>query len=212
MRKILIAFLFLFGTISHSSAEVGMNIGISGALGYFEASAKEKEGNETSASKDAEGVGAIASLFVEKTITDNISLGIDWAPTAFETETTEHGQVDGGSAVTNKVQVDFTNLLEVYAMASNDSGFHAKVGYIEVDVETNESLATGSKYPDTEMDGFTIGAGYTNDLGNGAFLRAELSYLELGGVTVTSSNNSDNSVSADDITGYTAKFKIGRSF
>ena len=90
--------------------------------------------------------------------------------------------------------------------------FQSKVGYIEVDVETNESLATGSKYPDTEMDGFTIGAGYTNDLGNGAFLRAELSYLELGGVTVTSSNNSDNSVSADDITGYTAKFKIGRSF
>ena len=73
MKKIFIGILFLLGTISNSFADNGINLGVSLTAGYFETSAKEKEGNETSISKSAEGLGALASLFVEKVLGDNIN-------------------------------------------------------------------------------------------------------------------------------------------
>tara|TARA_Y100000992_G_scaffold249715_1_gene181536 strand:+ start:227 stop:883 length:657 start_codon:yes stop_codon:yes gene_type:complete len=218
MKKILIGFLFLLGTISHSFAEVGAKAGISVTAGYFESSASEKEGNETSESKSAEGLGAIASLFVEKEINDQVSVGLSFAPKVFETDTSEHVQSDkttGASAtsVTNKVQVDFERLVTLYAKTSpNDLGIYGKVGIMRVDVKTNEDLGTGSKYPDTDMSGVMLAVGYDRDLDNGAFVRVEGSYMNLGGVTVTSDNNSDNSVTTDDVDGFGATISVGRSF
>ena len=123
MKKIFIGILFLLGTISYSYADSGLKGGISITAGYFETSASEKEGNETSASKSAEGLGAIASVFLEKEINDSVSIGLSLAPRAYETETTEHLQSDKttsatAASVTNKVQVDFENLITLYAKSS----------------------------------------------------------------------------------------------
>ena len=216
MKKIFIGILFLLGTISYSFAD--LKGGVSLTAGYFETSASEKEGSETSASRSAEGLGAIASIFVEKEINDSVSIGLSFAPKAYETETTEHLQSDKttsatASSVTNTVQVDFENLITLYAKSSpNDSGVYGKVGLISVDVNTNESLGTGSKYPDTDMTGVLLAVGIDRDLDNGAFVRLEGSYMNLGGVTVTSSNNSDNSVTTDDVEGYGATVSVGKSF
>ena len=212
MKKIFVGILFLLGTISNSFADNGLNLGVSLTAGYFETSAKEKEGNETSISKDAEGLGAIASLFVEKEL-GAISIGVSYTPNAYETEETSHQQVDGGSTVTNKAQVDFTDLMTIYAMtAPNDSGFYGKIGVMSVDVETNESLGTGSTYPDSDMEGVMVAIGFDRDLDNGAFIRIEGSYMSLDGITVTSTNNSDNSVTTEDVEGYGATISVGRSF
>ena len=221
MKRIFIALLFLFGTITNSFAEVGAKIGITAALGYFETSAKEKEDSETSVSRDAEGLGAFAAIFVEKQINDVASIGIEYTPTAFETEENTHLQTDqkgkaSGAAATQtqKAQVDFTNLLTIYAMArpGNIDGLYLKAGYVQVDVETNETLGTGSTYPNSDMDGFTFGIGIDRDLPNGAFVRAEGSYMQLGGITVTSTNNTANSVSTDDVDGYLVKVSVGKAF
>ncbi len=212
MKKIFVGVLFLLGTISYSFADNGLKGGVSLTAGYFETSAKEKEGNETSISKSAEGLGAIASLFVEKEL-GAISLGISYSPKAYETEETSHEQVDGGSTVTNTAQVDFTNLMTLYATtAPNDSGFYGKIGVMSVDVETNETLGTGSTYPDADMEGVMVAIGFERDLDSGTFVRIEGSYMSLDGITVTSSNNSDNSVSTDDVEGYGATISVGRSF
>ena len=221
MKRIFIALLFLSGTITNSFAEVGAKVGITAALGYFETSAKEKEDSETSVSRDAEGLGAFAAIFVEKQINDVASIGIEYTPTAFETEENTHLQSDqkgkssGASATaTQKAQVDFTNLLTIYAMArpGNIDGLYLKAGYVQVDVETNETLGTGSTYPNSDMDGFTFGIGIDRDLPNGAFVRAEGSYMQLGGITVTSTNNSANSVTTDDVDGFLAKVSVGKAF
>ena len=58
-----------------------------------------------------------------------------------------------------------------------------------------------------------LGVGYENDLGgNGAFIRAEANWMEFGGETFNSTNNSDNKVTVSDIDGYGARISIGRSF
>ena len=212
MKKIFIGILFLLGTISYSFADNGINLGVSLTAGYFETSAKEKEGNETSISKSAEGVGALASVYVEKEL-GAISIGVSYTPNAYETEETSHQQVDGGSTVTNTAQVDFTDLMTLYAKtAPNDSGFYGKVGLMSVDVETNETLGTGSTYPDSDMEGMMVAIGFERDLDNGTFVRVEGSYMSLDGITVTSSNNSDNSVTTDDVEGYGATVSVGKSF
>ena len=221
MKRIFIALLFLSGTITNSFAEVGAKIGITAALGYFETSAKEKEDSETSASRDAEGLGAFGAIFLEKELTDVVSVGVEYTPTAFETEESTHLQTDqkgksSGAAATQtqKAQVDFTNLMTVYAMArpGNIDGLYLKAGYVQVDVETNETLGTGSTYPNSDMDGFTLGVGIDRDLPNGAFVRAEGSYMQLGGITVTSTNNTANSVTTDDVDGYLVKMSVGKAF
>ncbi|MFL2888874.1 MAG: outer membrane protein [Candidatus Pelagibacter sp.] len=221
MKRIIIALLFLSGTITNSFAEVGAKIGITAALGYFETSAKEKEDSETSASRDAEGLGAFGAIFLEKELTDVVSVGVEYTPTAFETEESTHLQTDqkgksSGAAATQtqKAQVDFTNLMTVYAMArpGNIDGLYLKAGYVQVDVETNETLGTGSTYPNSDMDGFTLGVGIDKDLPNGAFVRAEGSYMQLGGITVTSTNNTANSVTTDDVDGYLVKMSVGKAF
>ena len=99
MKRIFIALLFLSGTITNSFAEVGAKVGITAALGYFETSAKEKEDSETSVSRDAEGLGAFAAIFVEKQINDVASIGIEYTPTAFETEENTHLQSDQKASI-----------------------------------------------------------------------------------------------------------------
>mgnify|MGYP001387832932 FL=1 len=221
MKRIFIALLFLCGTITNSFAEVGAKIGITAALGYFETRASEKEDSETSVSRDAEGLGAFGAIFLEKELTDVVSVGVEYTPTAFETEESTHLQTDqkgksSGAAATQtqKAQVDFTNLMTVYAMArpGNIDGLYLKAGYVQVDVETNETLGTGSTYPNSDMDGFTLGVGIDRDLPNGAFFRAEGSYMQLGGITVTSTNNTANSVTTDDVDGYLVKMSVGKAF
>ena len=221
MKRIFIALLFLTGTITNSFAEIGAKIGITAALGLFETSAKEKEDSETSVARDAEGLGAFGAIFLEKELTDMVSVGIEYTPTAFETEENTHLQTDqkdkdSGAAATQtqKAQVDFTNLMTIYAMAraQNVDGLYLKAGYVQVDVETNETLGTGSTYPNSDMDGFTVGLGIDRDFTNGAFVRAEGSYMQLGGITVTSTNNTANSVTTDDVDGYLVKVSVGKAF
>lgn len=122
------------------------------------------------------------------------------------------GDAANDSKSENKVQIDFTNLLTVYGSITLDNNMYFKVGYVQVDVETNETLATGGAYPDTDLNGYTIGLGYNMDRDDGKFIRVEASYLDLDGATVTNSNDGTKTVSADGIDGYGAKVSIGKSF
>ena len=81
-----------------------------------------------------------------------------------------------------------------------------------VDVKTNETLATGGSYGDTNLDGTIFGVGYNRDLDNGAFVRLEANMMDFDGVTLTNKNDSNKSVSVDGIDGYGARISVGRSF
>ena len=217
MKKIIITLFALFYSFS-ASAEVGVNVGISGQIGVFEATAHEKEGPsgaiEKSAEEDAMAAFGYASIFVEKEF-GVITLGVDYVPTALESESNEEKRTDRtgsstDSAVTQKVQVDFEDLTTLYVAVNLNDSFYLKAGLATVDVITNENLGTGSTYGNTDLDGTIFGAGYNKDFDNGMFVRAEALYQEFDGVTVNGSG--DTSISVDEINGASGKISIGKSF
>ncbi len=235
MRKILIAIALLFGYISSVTA-AGINVGISITAGQFEADgAAEKfsgahaggtsPGDVTkkaSAEGDnAEALFGFGSIFIEKTLGDRLAIGIDYVPTTLDTETTENVQMadtpptkpNGGTSQTNTVQVDFTDLTTIYLTFKLNDSIYVKAGHVSVDVETNELLASGGAYNDTDLDGTMLAIGYNREIGGGSgFLRLEAHTLELDGVTLTNTADSTKSVTADGVSGYGAKLSIGRSF
>ena len=211
---ILISSLFVT-TISY--AEMGLKAGVSLSAGLFEvdgAQEKVTSGNTRTekATQDAEGLFAIGSIFVEKELNDKFSVGFDLVPHALESETAENDQSGGAGTTVNKVQVDFDMMRTLYASYNLTDNVFAKLGYLEVDVNTNETLATGGKYGDTTLDGFVLGLGYERDLDTGAFLRLEANYSDIDGATLKNTVDTSKQVSVDGITGYGAKISIGKSF
>ena len=215
MKK-LIALITLCIFFSLPAYSLGINVGISGTMGVFHATGEENENGEKS-SDDATGVASYGSIFIEKTLGDRLSIGLDYVPTALESETTEHIVNDLGAAgvttrATNKIQVDFEDLTTLYVSLNVTDSLYVKAGLVQVDVITNESLGTGSTYANTDMDGSMFGLGYNTDLGNsGLFARFEGSYMDFGSASVTSSNTV-NKVTLKDLEGASAKISIGKSF
>lgn len=218
MKKIIIGLFAILYSFS-ASAEVGVNVGISGQIGVFEATAHEKEGPsgavEKSGEEDAMAALGYASIFIEKDLGPVLTIGLDYVPAALESETTDTQRTDKtasatGAAVTQKVQVDFEDLTTVYVALRLTESFYVKAGVAQVDVITNESLGTGSTYANTDLDGTVLGVGYNHTLDNGVFVRAEGTYQNFGGTTLAGSG--DTSVTVDEINGASAKFSIGKSF
>ena len=216
MKKLIITIfssLFLFTV---ASAEVGINLGISGNLGAFQATGSETENDEKN-KEDAVGAAGWASIFLEKTLGDRISIGIDYVPSALETETSERVVQDLGAAGasnsrTNKIQVDFEDLTTLYLTANITDNLYAKAGMMQVDVITKETLGTGSAYGNTSLDGTLLGLGYNATFANSMFVRLEGNYMSFDSASLTSTTNSLNKVSIDDLNGVSAKLSVGKSF
>ena len=153
MKKIIIFLLASMFFFSQASA-AGLNIGISGSAGVFHATGTEKEAGEE-ASEDASGTVGWASGFVELTM-DRLAIGIEIVPGALESESTLNEQSDGGSVVTNTMQVDFENLYSTYVMLNVTDNLYVRGGIMQVDVVTNENLATGSAYGDADLEGTIV--------------------------------------------------------
>jgi len=220
MKKIIIAILSSITIFTSAAiAEVGVNIGISGSAGLFTATGQEVDTgpNLTETTKDSEhGEAAWGSIFVEKTLGDRLAIGIDYVPASLETETTESVKHDKTTTDTratkeNKIQVDFEDLTTAYLALNVTENAYIKAGYVQVDVITNESLATGSTYGNTDMDGTVFAVGYNKSFDNTMFVRVEGSYMNFDGVSVTSSN-SDNKVTLNSLDGVSGKLSIGKSF
>ena len=217
MKKLTILFagfmLLAFTAQAEIRAGLSLSAGVfevDGASETFAAGHNSGGGDaiKTNATEDnAEGLFGIGSIFVEKSF-GKFALGLDYVPHSLESETTENT----ANGNLNKVQIDFENMMTVYGTIALNDNVYAKAGYMEVDVKTNEVLATGGSYGDTSLDGFVLGLGYNRDLDNGAFVRVEASYMDFDGATLTNTADSAKSVTADGITGYGAKLSIGKAF
>ena len=231
MKKYVYLIAFLFGFTSAVNAN-GVNIGISVIGGVFNGDGAEKFSGDhvsnaarddvtkktSTEGDDAETAFYFGSLFVEKELNDVIAVGVDYVPMSMDSETTENIQRQGGidlqksADATNRVSVSFENMITGYVTASSPAGVYAKVGYVQVDVATNEVLGTGGAYGDTSLEGFILGVGYNHDLDTGAFVRLEANMMEFDDVKLTNQNDSDKSIEASGIEGYGARISIGRSF
>ena len=214
MKKLVISVVAALSYFTAASAEVGVNLGVSGQLGLFAASAKEVDTgpNITETAQDTElaGVG-YGSVFIEKTLGDRLAVGIDFVPSALSSDTVETNKVDGSSDVTNKLKVDFEDLTTIYATLNVTEGMYVRAGIVTVDVITKETLGTGGSYGNTDLDGTVLGIGYSKTFDNSMFVRAEGNYMTFDSASITSSN-SDNKVTLKNLDGVTGKLSIGKSF
>lgn len=220
MKKIIAIIFSILFLNNSANAEIGVNIGVSGQLGIFAASASETTGGLATHKDNGSEHGAAGwgSVFIEKTLGDRLLVGIDYVPSALETDTTETSKMDKRtdlsdvvSPSTNRVQIDFEDLTTYYVGLNLSDNFYAKAGIVRVDVITNESLGTGSTYGNTDLDGTMLGVGYNNSFDNGAFVRVETNYMDFDGASVTSSANS-NIIELSQLHGVSGKISIGKSF
>ena len=233
MKKFLIAIVALMTSISFANAE-RFSIGVTVKGGVFEADGASEifsgdhAGNRTSdkvtkntadEGEDAEAAYAMGSIFLEAALTDKVSLGVNYVPHSMETETATNTQnignlpADPGSGeAVNTVSLSFEDLTTIYALINLNDNVYVKAGYMDVEVVTEETLATGGAYGNVTLDGYELALGYSMDLADGMFARFEASYMDLDGATLTNKNDSTKSVKADGISGYGAGISIGKSF
>ena len=217
MKKLLATLVFSVLYVTSVSADMGLNVGVSGQAGLFAASATETSGQGTAAQKNnatEHGSAGWASVFAEMTINDRFMLGVDYVPAALETDTTETANSSDydGTVSTQKIQLDFENLTTLYAGVMIGDSFYAKAGVTTVEVITNENLGSGGSYGNVDIDGSMVGVGYVYSADNGAFVRIEGNYLSFDGASVTNAENSDVSVKLKNLDGISGKISIGKSF
>ncbi len=223
MKKTLIGIIVAMFSFGSASADAGVNIGLSGVGAIFGASATETDTgpDETEKVSDTDIMGAsYASFFIEKEL-GVAFVGLDYVLNTLETEeatslqndcTTEAKCNQGNfTQVTNKVKVEFNDLTTLYAGIRLFDNFYAKAGVVSVDIDTKETLGTGSTYGNTTMDGTMVGVGGQAELPNGMFIRAEANYLDFDGASVTSSTGV-NKVEINSLDGLAAKISIGATF
>ena len=214
MKKFIILIVSAIFASSLAQAEIGVNIGISASGAVYEVDgAKETvtSGNTrtTKATKDAEALVAIGSIFIEKELGDKFAIGVDYVPHSLESETARN---EGNATNINLVQVDFEDLTTIYGTFDFNDNIYAKLGYMEVDAISNETLATGGKYGNATLDGYTVGLGYKRDFVSATFIRLEASYSEFDGVTLINTVDTSKRVTVDGLSGYGAKISVGKSF
>ena len=227
------ATVVLLGSISFANAEQ-FRVGVSVFGGKFEADgAKELFSGDhssntttTDVTKDvkdendtAEGAFALGSVFAEFAATDQLSLGVSYVPHSSSYETAENTQnivapasLPTSTKAINTVKVSFEDLVTVYALANINENFYIKAGVLQVELITEENLATGGAYDNDTLEGFTVGLGYNMDFADGMFVRAEVAHMEIDGTTLTNKNDTTKSVSADGINGLGAGLSVGKSF
>ena len=222
MKKLLLTFVLSAFYVTSASADFGVNVGVSGNAGIFAASATESTGTTKKGNGTEHGSAGWGSVFLEASINDKFMLGVDYVPGALETDTAEtaksnvsHDAAGTASftAVNNKVQVDFEHLTTMYAAMMLNDNFYVKAGVMTVDVITNENLATGASYADTDLDGSMFAVGYHNALDNGAFFRFEGNYRSFDGAKLNATGtDADNSIELRNLDGVSGSISFGKSF
>ena len=223
MKKIITGLFMAMFSFGLASADAGVNIGISATGALFGATATEHDAgpNVTEKNTETEIMGATyASIFVEKEL-GQFFIGAEYVPSDLETEEatslrndcsgTQTCNTGAFTQVTNTVKVTFSDLTTAYVGLILGEHFYAKAGIMKVDLETNETLGTGSTYGNTSMDGNMVGVGGQADMDNGMFIRGEATYMNFDSVELTSSTGV-NKIKVDSLDGMGAKISIGRTF
>ena len=211
------AFL-LAQTLALSAYAMEFNVGVTGHAGLYAASGNEQieTNGKKSESETAVAEFTYASIFAEAKC-DRFVIGGHFIPdtvdTASATEKKFHKTGGSNTAVevTNTIKAEFSNMATAYASVYITENTYFKVGMSSMDLETKESLGTGSSYPDADIDGTEVGFGTNISISDNAFLRLEGVYVEYDGVTLSSTAN-NNKVTLKGIDGLEGRAALGFTF
>ena len=200
IKALTLAFLLSLFSSSYALAEYGLTVGVTGSMAMIDASGTETEGGENTRG-EASNNTAVGSVFVEynNILGSGLSLGIDYIPGSADISSSTEKRMDQETSVTStttetttsrtqKAQAELENHLTYYATYTADNGVYLKAGYVQVDLNTLESLGTGSKYGNDTLDGIAVGAGVEFDVGYDNMVgRLELQHIDYGDIELKSS-------------------------
>ena len=220
IKTLLTALVLTFALIAPSTADV--RIGISAAVAQIEADGSEQVKDAGRLKKHSEQANAIIpSGFLELSHSSGFGIGIDLVTgsadlAAGNRERTMVSEGGGEDSGTNKANAEVDGITSVYLIKTFDSGFFVKLGSASADVNTVETLNSGSTYKNASVDGTHYGAGFERVNDNGVFFRTALEHTDFDSLTLTGSqvggtSGSFNKIKASvDVT--TAKFSVGKKF
>ena len=200
-------------------------LGVTGSIAVIEGVGTESEtantGTENSVrTANASNNAAIGSLFAEYTFESigGLTFGVDYIPgsadvnskkmtrTNVTADAKETNQQDGDSTAQATVENHLTYYVEVPVHA----GLYGKLGYVEMDVITAETMpGTSGTYGNTSTNGYTYGIGYKNEIGASTYYKVEGTTTEFD--TISLASGTTNTIKADlDVTKLT--FALGYKF
>ena len=205
MKKLVLSILFMLGLVTNSYADRSVGFTISNADVNSGVSDDIDSNGTTNTTRNLSNEVTFGSIFFEKALNDNMSVGIDLIPfeAEFESRSTSQSSIkEKGSSTTtgtNKGTADVSNHLTFYIQPQKEIRDGLKVfgtlGLIKADVESKvQSVSSTDKTVDQSLDGFKLGVGLKKETGFG-FIKLEYSETDYDDVSVTTSNNTK--VSAD---------------
>ena len=153
----------------------------------------------TDTTKNISNDVTFASIFFEKAVNENVSIGIDFIPFEAEFEsrsTTQSSIKEKGSSTTtgtNKGTADVSNHLTFYIQPQKEIRDGLKVfgtlGFVRADVESRvQSISSTDKTVDQDLDGTKLGLGLKKETGFG-FVKLEYSETDYDDISATTSNS-----------------------
>ena len=219
MKKLVLSIIFLLGLVSNSYATGSVGITLSSADVKSTVKDDIDSNGTTDTTKNISNDITFASVFFEKAINDNVSVGLDVIPfeAEFESRSTTQSSLKGkGSSTTtgtNKGTADVSRHLTFYVQPQKEVRDGLKVfatlGFVRADVESKvQSVSSNDKEVTQTLEGTKLGLGLKKETGFG-FVRLEYNETDYDDVSVTTGNNTK--VTADIDTDILA-LSVGRSF
>ena len=199
MKKLVLSILFLLGfsTTAYATGSAGFTISMADVKSGV--SDDIDSNGTTNTQKNISNDVTFASVFFEKAVNDNLSVGVDFIPfeAEFESRSTSQSSIkEKGSSTTtgtNKGTADVSRHLTFYVQPQKELNNGLKVfgtlGIVKADVESRiQSISSTDKDVSQSLDGTKLGLGLKKETGFG-FIKLEYSETDYDDVSVTTSNN-----------------------
>ncbi len=206
------------------AVDVSFSVGLAGNQGGYHARGTEliaQTADQSTAEVTSEaGVfeDSHPSFFLELNLGDNMTVGAEFAMDDIETPQNTNIKIDqtgtaAAASRTNTAKATFSDKNTVYIQARMLGGLYTKIMYHNVNVISEESLATGGAYGDATVEGLGLGIGYQHDFDDlGIFVRAEVTASGYEDIKAINTNDVDKTITIDSMYGAEGSIRVGKTF
>ena len=202
MKKLVLSIIFLLSFATTSYAQVSVGFTISSADVESTVTDDIDSNGTIDTTKDLSNDVVFGSIFLERALNENMSVGIDFIPfeAEFESRSTTQQSTKAKAAGaapqttgTNKGTADVSRHLTFYVQPQREIRDGLKVfgtlGLVRADVESKvQSVSSTDKTVDQSLDGMKLGLGLKKETGVG-FIKLEYSQTDYDDISTTTSNN-----------------------
>ena len=200
MKKLVLSIILLLGfsTTAYATGSAGFTVSTADVNSTVKDDIDSNGSTDTT--KNLSNDVTFASIFFEKALNDNISVGIDFIPfeAEFESRSTTQSSLkakaDGAATSgTNKGNADVSRHLTFYVQPQKEINDGLKVfgtlGLVRADVESKvQSVSSTDKTVEQDLEGLKLGIGLKKETGFG-FIKLEYSETDYDDISTTTSNN-----------------------